>query len=110
MPLLHALLQRRKSVARRSKARLVECPAGTTAGRCFMARTAYSTMRRLAAKKHGTRGKLHPHEGAIFQAETLHLLVKRRAVDAQGVGRGVPIPLVAFQHFEDDPPLGFFER
>ena len=42
----------------------------------------------------------------FVQTQPLHLLVERGPVDAQHLGRGEAIPLVAFQHVQDDLPLG----
>ena len=53
---------------------------------------------------------LHHADAAVFQAEAFHLLVERRAIDAELVGRGVAIPAVRFEHFANDLPLGAFER
>ena len=53
---------------------------------------------------------LHHADAAVFQAEPLHLLVERRAVDAELVGRRVAVPAVRFEHFANDLPLGAFER
>ena len=50
----------------------------------------------------------------VFEAQPLHLLVERRAVDAELVGRRVAVPAVRFEHVENDLPLrafeGFLER
>ena len=56
------------------------------------------------------RAFLHHADAAVFQAEPLHLLVERRAIDAELVGGGVAVPAVRFQHFANDLPLGAFER
>ena len=53
---------------------------------------------------------LHHADAAVFEAEPLHLLVERRAVDAELVGRRVAVPAVGFEHFANDLPLGAFER
>ena len=49
-------------------------------------------------------------ELAVFQAEALHLLVERRAIDAELIGRRVAIPAVRFEHVANDLPLRSFER
>ena len=51
-----------------------------------------------------------PHEPSLFKTKPLHLLVERRAIDPQGIGGEVAVPLVAFEHFQNDLPLRRFER
>jgi hypothetical protein len=41
-----------------------------------------------------------------FQAEALHFFVERRAVDAEGFGCGVAVPVVTLEHVQNDLPLG----
>src|SRR5437773_9880221 len=44
----------------------------------------------------------------FHQPEAFHFLVKRRAIDAQGIGRGVAIPIVELEDVHDDRPLRRF--
>ena len=44
----------------------------------------------------------------VFEPQPLHLLVEGRAVDAQLLGRQLTIPVMAFQHFQNDLTLGGF--
>jgi hypothetical protein len=41
----------------------------------------------------------------VLDAVLLHLLVERRAVDAQQAGRVLAVPAVGFQGVDDDLPL-----
>ena len=45
----------------------------------------------------------------VFEPELFHLLVERRAVHAEGVGRGITVPAVGLQNVENDLPFGLFE-
>src|SRR5437763_316050 len=48
--------------------------------------------------------------GRVHQAQPLHLLIERGAVDPQGIGRSVAIPVVRLEYIENDRPLGYFHR
>ncbi len=57
----------------------------------------------------GTRLMADDCPFVILQPQPLHLLVERRAVDAQRVGGGVAVPRAGFKHFENDLPLRAFQ-
>ena len=48
--------------------------------------------------------------GQVFEAQPLHFLVERRAIDLQYFGGGLPVPMISLQCGFDDPPLGLFQR
>src|SRR5262245_30267150 len=46
---------------------------------------------------------------AFVQAEAFHLLVERRAVNAQLVGSQIAVPIVNLQHVENNLTFWFFQ-
>src|SRR5207253_6535887 len=46
----------------------------------------------------------------VHQAQPLHFLIERGAIDAQGIGGGVAVPVVRLEYIENDRSLGHFHR
>src|ERR687896_261420 len=79
-------------------------------GRCRYLNNPTMIRRLRRAGPRNSKRRRHRNLEVEPRAESFHLLVERRAIDAQLVGRGVAVPVVRFQHVANDLALGAFER